>query len=336
MSVAHPQTGSQARFCLADDERADFERLAAGLSGHGPRLVDDPAWLERARDVSAQLSLRLRQRLRRFAWDGGAEGMLLLSNLPLNGAELPDTPSFAGSVQRESILTASVLVLVAFQLGEPIAFREEKSGALVHDVVPVRGMESFQGNAGSVVLSAHVENAFHLHRPDFVGLFCLRNDHDNVAGLQIASIRRAMPLLPEAARETLFQPRFLTDAPASFGELAVPAAPHAVLCGNVSDPDVRVDFVATLPLDPEANDAMGQLRKAFAEVARTIILTPGDLAIVDNRLAVHGRTRFRARYDGRDRWLQRIFVQRDFRRSRGMRPDGGHVLTSTPAARPGE
>jgi L-asparagine oxygenase len=41
---------------------------------------------------------------------------------------------------------------------------------------------------------------------------------------------------------------------------------------------------------------------------------------------VHGRTAFTPRYDGRDRWLQRIFSLRDLRRSRDFRPDDGHVL----------
>jgi L-asparagine oxygenase len=75
-----------------------------------------------------------------------------------------------------------------------------------------------------------------------------------------------------------------------------------------------------------------ELATAFEAVRRTIVLAPGDLAFVDNRLAVHGRTAFRARYDGRDRWLQRMFVQRDLRRSRAVRPGDGYVLSSTAQA----
>ena len=37
----------------------------------------------------------------------------------------------------------------------------------------------------------------------------------------------------------------------------------------------------------------------------------GDLLIVDNRRAVHGRSQFTPRYDGFDRWLQRMSVVRD-------------------------
>ncbi|MEU7864952.1 TauD/TfdA family dioxygenase, partial [Nonomuraea sp. NPDC049141] len=82
------------------------------------------------------------------------------------------------------------------------------------------------------------------------------------------------------------------------------------------------------PHVPEATQALSMLGDALRTVRRTFILEPGDLAFVDNRLALHGRTEFTPRYDGRDRWLQRIFVHRDFRRSRAMRPADGHVLSS--------
>ncbi|MBY8851239.1 hypothetical protein K7G98_24000, partial [Saccharothrix sp. MB29] len=126
--------------------------------------------------------------------------MLLVRGLPVDPARLPPTPARPGSVQRTATVPASSAVLVALHLGEPMAFREEKSGALVQDVVPVPGMEETQGNAGSVPLTMHVENAFHPDRPDYVGLLCLRNDHDNVAGLRVASVRRALRLLPERER----------------------------------------------------------------------------------------------------------------------------------------
>ncbi|WP_374776248.1 TauD/TfdA family dioxygenase [Streptomyces sp. NBC_01310] len=57
-----------------------------------------------------------------------------------------------------------------------------------------------------------------------------------------------------------------------------------------------------------------------------LILQPGELAFVDNRVAVHGRTSFRPRYDGRDRWLHRTFVHLDNRRTTGYRGNSGFML----------
>lgn len=309
---------------LTDGERAELEILAAHAAGLPPGRIDDRSWVAAVRELASLLPVRLRQTLRRFTWDAGPDAAMLLRNLPVGTEE--DTPAVKGSVQRTPAVPSSVAALIALHMGELTAFREEKSGALVQDVVPVPGMESFQGNAGSTTLSMHVENAFHDNRPDYVGLLCLRNDHDGVAGLQTASIRNALALVDEAHRAVLHQPRFVTEAPGSFGGSAAPPAPSGILRGHPEDPDVVVDFESTRPLDDDAARAMRALGIALSEVRQTHILEPGDFAFVDNRLALHGRTSFRPRYDGRDRWLHRVFVHLDFRRSRALRPANGQVI----------
>jgi L-asparagine oxygenase len=85
--------------------------------------------------------------------------------------------------------------------------------------------------------------------------------------------------------------------------------------------------IATTALTPRAEVALVEFGHACNAAARTVRLAPGDLAIVDNRVTVHGRTAFRPRYDGADRWLQRTFVLADLRRSRDHRPQDGYVLT---------
>jgi alpha-ketoglutarate-dependent taurine dioxygenase len=38
------------------------------------------------------------------------------------------------------------------------------------------------------------------------------------------------------------------------------------------------------------------------------VLQAGDVLVIDNERAVHGRTPFVPRYDGTDRWLKRALV----------------------------
>jgi hypothetical protein len=45
--------------------------------------------------------------------------------------------------------------------------------------------------------------------------------------------------------------------------------------------------------------------------ARPVTLDEGDLLVVDNRRALHGRVPFEARHDGSDRWLLRAYVWAD-------------------------
>ncbi|PPK60988.1 TauD/TfdA family dioxygenase [Actinokineospora auranticolor] len=323
-----PEHGTDHVITLTGPERAEVETTARHLADLAPRLLDSPEWLAGAREASATLPVRLRQAIRRFTHDAGRDGVFLVRNLPVDAAALPPTPNVPGSVQRETTVAAAAEVLVGLNLGEPLAFREEKSGALVQDVVPVPGMEKFQGNAGSVALAMHVENAFHPYRPDYVGLHCLRNDHDNQAGLLLASIRNALPALPDEVREILRSPRYTTAPPASFGALGADPRPHGILSGSWDDPDIQVDFESTHPLDGEAEQAMAVLGDALRSVRRTFVLETGDLAFVDNRLTLHGRTEFTPRYDGRDRWLQRVFIHQNHRRSRVLRPTTAHVLVS--------
>nr|WP_232791360.1 TauD/TfdA family dioxygenase [Streptomyces capitiformicae] len=312
---------------LSDAEAAATEGTAAQLCGRPEGdLVDEPAWVASARDRWEELPTRLRRALRGFRRDPGPGGALLVRGLPVDGPALGGTPLTDGSVQRTATVPASLLLLAACGLGDPAAFRPEKSGALVQDVVPVPGREESQGNAGSVLLTFHNENAFHPHRPDFVMLLCLRADPDGLAGLRTSCVREVLPLMDEGTRAALRRPEYRTAPPPSFGAVDGSAEPHPVLTGAYEDPDLRVDMAATQPLTERAAAALAALGLLFERTARTARLEPGDLAVVDNRITVHGRTAFTPRFDGTDRWLQRTFVLADLRRSRAHRAGDGYVL----------
>jgi L-asparagine oxygenase len=317
--------GSPFAFVLTAVERHELATLAEELVITGPGLVDDPAWLEHARRLGCRLPLRIREVLRRFRHDPGPQGTLVFGGLPVDPTSLPATPRVAESAQRTATAPAAIIVLIAAQLGEVVAYRDEKAGALVQDVLAVPGLEQSQSNAGSVPLHMHVENAFHDARPDYVGLLCLRSDQARHATTLVASIRRVAGGLSAADRRVLGQPRFATAPPPSFvrGDAA---AAHPVLLGCPDDPDVRLDLNATRALDCDAGHALERLRAALASAAVRLVLRSGDMALLDNRVVLHGRSRFSPRYDGLDRWLHRVYVQLDNRRSRPFRAGAGAVL----------
>ncbi|NUK33736.1 TauD/TfdA family dioxygenase [Streptomyces lunaelactis] len=304
-----------------DQVRAVADELARTAGG----LIDGPGWLTAARAASQRLPRELRQELREFRHDAGPDGLLLIRNLPVED-DLPSTPVRPGSVRRTATVASSAVTAVMLQLGEVIAFRSEKSGALVQDVVPVPGHEKQQSNAGSVALHMHTENAFHPNRPHYVGLMCVRADPTGDARLCTSSVRRALPPLTSEARRGLSEDRFMTEPPPSFGDLGGVTPVHPVLRGDPADPDVTVDFAATHPLDDGARRAMEELREIFERIAHPHDLGAGDLAVVDNRLTVHGRTSFTPRFDGTDRWLHRVYAALDRRRIRPDSEGGGAVL----------
>ncbi|MFK0295386.1 TauD/TfdA family dioxygenase [Streptomyces sp. NPDC090442] len=317
---------TEAAVVLTDSQREEVALLAEELGRAASGVLDSPAWLAAARAAAVRLPRQLLDSIREFRYDAGPEGVLLVRNLPIH-AELPATPTALGSVQRTATTAAGAVAMVLLQLGEVVAYRSEKSGALVQDVVPVAGQERQQSNAGSVRLQMHTENAFHRNRPDYLGLLCLRTDPTGDARLCTASVRRALPMLSGEARRTLCEERFMTEAPPSFGGSgSVPPPVHAILRGAPEDPDVLVDFNATHALDDGARRAMAELNAAFERATQALALTAGDLAVVDNRLVVHGRTSYAPRYDGTDRWLHRVYAVADYRRSRADRQEAGSVL----------
>ncbi|MEU7260977.1 TauD/TfdA family dioxygenase [Streptomyces rimosus] len=98
-----------------------------------------------------------------------------------------------------------------------------------------------------------------------------------------------------------------------------------MLSGPADSPEIVADFHAMDPLDETAARAFDELREAMLAVLAGTVLEAGELIIVDNRAAVHGRTAFRPRYDGQDRWLRRCFTVAGLRPSRATRAAGSQV-----------
>jgi L-asparagine oxygenase len=276
--MRYSENGSLNVATLDDGERADLERLGRGLLTAAGGRIDTPEWVGAARRVWEAAPVALRRSLREFRRDSGEAGAMVVRNLPVDEPNMPDTPMVDGSVRREATLSAATLMLIAHGLGDPAAFRAEKSGALVQDVVPVPGRERLQANSGSVRLTFHTENAFHQHRPDFVLLLCVRPDHDGVAELRTVCSRQLLPKLSDSSRRVLASDSFVTEAPPSFGAGAGDAQPHPVLPGALDDPDLRVDEAATQPVGDRAEAAMAELRELFDNSFQAIRIQSGHRA----------------------------------------------------------
>lgn len=67
--------------------------------------------------------------------------------------------------------------------------------------------------------------------------------------------------------------------------------------------------------DQDSQNAIDYLRKLSQDFYTSFTLQPGDLLIIDNQKAMHSRTKFKARFDGTDRWLQRLLVAKSLSRA---------------------
>jgi L-asparagine oxygenase len=174
--------------------------------------------------------------------------------------------------------------------------------------------------SSAVTLAWHTETAFHPHKPRYLLLLCLRGDP--AARTTLCSVDEVLPWLERPTVEVLFQPRFRTRPDESFlaaGSTGELGPPLAVLAGDRARPTLTFDEDLMVGTDAEAQRALDELAAAIRRTATGIVLVRGDLLVVDNHRAVHGRTPFAARFDGTDRWLQRAFVVSDLSASDGER-----------------
>ncbi|MPY42418.1 oxygenase [Streptomyces phyllanthi] len=263
-------------------------------------------------DLLLDVPVAVRDGLLNFAEGGSREGYILLRGLVTG--ELPATPDRHGAQVLERHGTSGTLMLVADLVGSLIGYQDEKNGALIHEVHPVKGEETRIENSGSVAFDFHTENVHHPLRPDFLGLLCLRQDHDGVAATRVASVREAQDLLTGEQQEVLRDARYNSAYPTSFSRnIAGPrptAGPHPVLFGRDPDLFMRFNSHNTTAPDPEGAEALRALSAALESVCKDVVLEPGDLVLVDNHIAAHGRSSFTPRYDGEDRWLRRCYSLR--------------------------
>ena len=252
-------------------------------------------------------------------------GAIVLRGLPIG--ELPLTPESPTAGVDKVLVSEFTLLTVARRLGQPIGYLPEHGGDLIQNLVPTKSHADRQVSTSSrVQLMFHTEAAFHPHRPKYLLLLCLRGDEN--AFTTLSSIFEVLPNLSERVVDTLFQPRFRTAVDESYlhGRSNVLGSPMPVLRGERTRPTMVFDADLMVGIDEEANAALRALSAAVEAQHTGVALQAGDLLVVDNNVAVHGRSPYQPRFDGYDRWLQRSMVVADLAASAGER--NGRVIVT--------
>lgn len=195
----------------------------------------------------------------------------------------------------------------ASRFGSVYGYTQEQNGAIVQNLFPIKKNETTQISSSSkVTLEMHTETAFHRYMPSTVLLFCMRGDPE--AGTNIASLEDILPNLDIPTKKALKKHEFITEIDESFRSDDYMQQPLQMSVLNESETTLTYDRALMVGATPEAEQALATLSRVIDGVMKTITLQTGDLLIIDNKRAVHGRTPFQARYDGTDRWLKRVLV----------------------------
>ena len=241
--------------------------------------------------------------------DAVPSGATLIRGLPTD-QDLPPTPLDSRRPPgRRAFLSEFWLAVVGIRLGTPFACTDQQAGALHQNVAPVPQARFVERDVGAESsLSLHTENPFHVLPPTFVLLYCLRSDAGNRAGTMLASVAEVVRRLDGDIRARLRSPVFFERG--SSCELGrVP-----VLYGSAVDPLARYDAAWTAADTEQGGAALQSMARQLPRCTSEVHLRSGDLLALDNRRWLHGRRPFAAAYNGRDRWLQRLYVSEELDR----------------------
>jgi len=290
----------------------------------------------KAKDASLELPLMIRKKLNEFK-DESIGSHLILSGFDVNDTDIGPTPSTTKpDIQHRITREDTYLALIAALLGFPFSFATQQKGRLIQNIVPMKSAENSQLGAGSKEgLVWHTEDAFHPHRPDYIVLMGLRNP-ENIA----TTVAEIPNNFSEEEIELLFSKNFhfipdpdhakhlknwKTNAEkisySKMQQFIKKPVPQAVLYGSRDKPYLRLDPIFTNIVDKEhpSTRVYEKLLKAIDNNLLDISLKSGDILILDNHLSVHGRRPFVPKYNGNDRWLKKINITLDAKKSKAFR-----------------
>ena len=293
---------------------SDHAELLLELKNRLPQVprADLATFFAEAAKLREELPDSLKETLREFRDHGNHDGYLLVRGLPVEVDKLPATPtSTPAPTDRELIAGEAWLVLLGSVLGLPTGYQELRSGTLYHDVYPSPGAHYLSSETSETLLEFHTEMAYHQHQPQYVMLSCSRSDHEHRAATLVGSVRKALPLIPDADRKQLFDEPMPCNVDIAFrgGDEDGPQATLRVLNGDEADPLLAYDRELLAPVDPKAQESLAKLSAALDSITEAVKLEPGDMLIIDNYRTTHARTAFTPRWDGEDRWLHRMYIR---------------------------
>jgi Fe(II)/alpha-ketoglutarate-dependent arginine beta-hydroxylase len=335
------------RLELSDDEIKSVKSLIRDVAAEYD-CVENINFLNNACLYAHELPRRVRSFLNDFRLKEPPSGFCIISGYQVNLSAIGATPTHWKwkSDLRSSLHEQILTVLYGSLLGDLLGWATQQDGYMVHDVFPIKGNENEQIGTGSEqTLWWHTEDAFHPYRADYIGLFCLRNPGNVATTIGTVDVGK----LKASQVDILFQPRFtirpdeshqeknesdlrranrpdpdrdlINTAYEKIKKMSTNPEKVSVLFGSPDAPYLRVDpyFTDRLDDDPEAQQALNALIELIDVSLVDLVLQPGDICFIDNYKAVHGRRPFKARYDGDDRWVKRVSMTRDLRKSRQSR-----------------
>lgn len=296
--------------------------------------VDEPElFCRQSTALSKFVSTHIYDALLQFTKVGTNTGFLLFKNFPVDNDSIPKTPEGNTFNIGGNTLLARVQSILLSAISEIISYEAECRGCLFQDVVPIQSMEKLQTSLSSdIELEIHTEQAFSQLRPDILSLACLRGDPN--AYTYVLPVHNILENISIHERSLLNMPLWKTGVDLSFkmqcsefidGDVR---GPLPILYGKENDPFLIFDQDLMTGTTPRATTMIKDICNIYYKNRISYCLQPGDIILIDNRRAVHGRSSYIPKYDGNDRFLIRCFSTLDYEKSEYARSGEGRMVSA--------
>lgn len=308
------------RLCLDPEEAKSISALLREIEAD-ERNLDQYLFLERASVFAQELPRRIRETFYRFKREERSAALHVVGN-PVLVAGAGPTPNRHVEIEGGYRLNDAQLLqgLYGSLLGEAIGFTSQRNGSAYNNIIPLSSFRDISNSSsGSIYdFGFHVEDAFHPARADFIGLVCMRNDEQ--APTTISCIDGIA--LSDDERDALFRKQFqIKHNPIHETSGVIEEEVQEILFGRPESPYVRIN-AASLNLNDYFGIARQALEKLLTHLANSkvsITLQATDCIFIDNFRCVHAREAYRARFGTSARWLSRVVLTNDLRKSITLR-----------------
>lgn len=320
---------------MKESELAAIVSRVVGDWTRGLSVDKQVAQLAKPAQLSLELGLAASQLLRAAGHEPQALQELVLRRpyvhlaAAFDPTELPETPTgFCPVPDSRGTLAGRAAALAAHGvlILETVSYGSENAGALFVNLVALPGVgvvaerstKSMRGHTDAVSFPLNgddFEGDFRIApSPDVVTLVGLRNP-DGIA-TRLMKLEDILGRLSESDIDELRKPQYSFRSQRTFvegmkrilgGELVVTDEP--ILKDTRLGPSIRYSHSSVVPTEAggPAELAANNLEVACGAVATDVVIRPGDVCIVNNRLSLHGRAKVGEGAGGESRWLLRTY-----------------------------
>ena len=279
--------------------------------------LNSEEFCKEAKKLSETIPERIREHLNEFAEKGSRNGYFLIQTGIKNNTLTPVNNRLKVGENTE---LAKIQAILIHSISEMIAYEAEGFGNIFQDIVPVKSMSHEQTSIGSnTELEIHTEQAFSKLRPDILCLACLRGDPN--AFTYILPVHKIIDQMTTKEKQLLREQLWKIGVDLSFklhgkefaeGEIR---GPMPIIYGDENDPYLTFDQDLMFSLNETGDFLLNKIENIYYKDRFQHNLRPGEIILIDNRRAVHGRSPFFPKYDGNDRFLVRCFSTFDYEKS---------------------